>query len=455
MYFTHFGLTQPPFKITPNTAFFYGGGNRGAVLDALIYALSQGEGIIKITGEVGSGKTMLCRMLATKLPLDIETIYLANPSISPEDVLHAIVFELQLPVPAGASRQEITHILHDYLLERHKQGKQVVVLVEEAQGMPLATLEEIRLLSNLETEQAKLLQIVLFGQPELNESLNLQSMRQLKERITHSFPLGPLTPEETKEYLSFRLRAAGYHGPDLFNPAVVNFIAKHAMGLTRRINIIADKTLLAAYSEGTHNITLKHAQAAVKDSEFGNLPGQFPWRMAATIVLSVITTLGLAYALKTYQPTPPASAPAVTPTASPQSPAANAVQPPQANNAANEKAKASPPLAPADILEARIAATPSWLDQQKPDALAIQLIGSNNPEMLKSYLHEISQSIEIDNVFVYRTIARGNPSFTIIYSNFASRREAAEALANLPAKIKQNRPILRTVKGIRAELGQK
>ena len=453
MYFTHFGLTQPPFKITPNTAFFYGGGNRGAVLDALIYALSQGEGIIKITGEVGSGKTMLCRMLAARLPQEIETIYLANPSISPEDVLHAIVFELQLPVPTGATRQEITHILHDYLLERHNQGKQVVVLVEEAQGMPLATLEEIRLLSNLETEQAKLLQIVLFGQPELNENLNLQSMRQLKERITHSFPLGPLTPAETKEYLSFRLRAAGYHGPDLFGPAVVNFIAKHAMGLTRRINIIADKTLLAAYSEGTHNITLKHARAAVNDSEFGKLPTQFPWRMAAVIVLSIIATLGLGYALKTYQPTPSAAVPSVTP--SPKPPAANAAQPPPSPNAAIEKVTASPPQATSDILEARIAATIPWLTQQKPDALAIQLIGSNNPEMLKTYLNDIRQLIEIDHVFVYRTLARGKPSFTIIYGNFASKREAAEALANLPAKIKQNRPILRTVKGIRAELGQK
>jgi type II secretory pathway predicted ATPase ExeA len=191
MYYDHFGLKEPPFKITPNTEVFYTGGNRGAVLDALLYAILNGEGIIKVVGEVGSGKTMLCRMLQTILPDRIESIYLANPSVAPEDVLHAIAFELQLKLPKNADRLKVMQVLQNHLLARHAAGKQVVIFVEEAQGMPLATLEEIRLLSNLETKHDKLLQIVLFGQPELDENLNQSNIRQLRERITHSFNLMP------------------------------------------------------------------------------------------------------------------------------------------------------------------------------------------------------------------------------------------------------------------------
>src|SRR5882672_10859182 len=165
MYYTHFGLTQPPFRITPNTEFFFSGGNRGPILEALIYAISQGEGIIKVTGEVGSGKTMLCNMLQSRLPDNVETAYLANPSVSPEEILYAIALELQLKPPRDAGQLEVMQIIHNYLLERHAQHKQVVMFVEESQSMPIATLEEIRLLSNLETPHSKLLQIVLFGQP--------------------------------------------------------------------------------------------------------------------------------------------------------------------------------------------------------------------------------------------------------------------------------------------------
>src|SRR5262245_23646556 len=167
MYNNHFGLSQAPFKITPNTEFFFSGGNRGPVLEALIYAITHGEGIIKVTGEVGSGKTMLCHMLQTRLPSHIETVYIANPSVSPEEILHAIAFELQLGMGREASRLEAMQALQAYLLKRHAEGKRVVVFVEESQSMPLPTLEEVRLLSNLETKSDKLLQIVLFGQPEL------------------------------------------------------------------------------------------------------------------------------------------------------------------------------------------------------------------------------------------------------------------------------------------------
>src|SRR4249919_1560064 len=167
---------------------------------------------------------MLCRVLQARLPKSIETVYLANPSVSPEEIMHAIAFELQLPIERSAGRLVVMHALNDYLVARHAEGRQVVIFVEESQSMALATLEEMRLLSNLETKQFKLLQIVLFGQPELDENLSKPQIRQLRERITHSFSLGPLKPEEVRAYIAFRLRAAGYHGPDLFPPAVIRYM---------------------------------------------------------------------------------------------------------------------------------------------------------------------------------------------------------------------------------------
>ena len=269
MYYSHFGLKQPPFKITPNIEFFFSGGNRGAVLDALVYAITSGEGIIKVVGEAGSGKTMLCRMLETLLPENVERVYLANPSLAPEDILHAIAFELQLEQQPESDRLQVMHALQNYLIDRHAQGRQVVVFVEEAQGMPLATLEEIRLLSNLETKNDKLLQIVLFGQPELDANLNEPHIRQLKERITHSFNLGPLNGHDIEDYIIYRMRTAGYFGPPPFSKRAIKQITKASKGLVRRINILADKALLAAFAENVYAITHKHVDIAIRDSEFG------------------------------------------------------------------------------------------------------------------------------------------------------------------------------------------
>ncbi|MGH8650032.1 MAG: ExeA family protein, partial [Burkholderiales bacterium] len=276
MYYSHFGLNQAPFKITPNTEFFFAGGNRGPILEALIYAITHGEGIIKVTGEVGSGKTMLCHMLPKRLPPHVETVYIANPSVAPEEILHTIAIELQLAVDRSALRLEVMQVLHDFLVRRYSEGKRVVVFVEESQSMPLATLEEMRLLSNLETRNDKLLQIVLFGQPELDDNLRQPAIRPLRERVTHGFRLEPLGVGEIREYLMFRMRTAGYKGPDVFSDAVVAQIARASLGLTRRVNLIADKALLAAFSENTHTVRPKHIEAAVRDSEFSQDAGARP-----------------------------------------------------------------------------------------------------------------------------------------------------------------------------------
>jgi type II secretory pathway predicted ATPase ExeA len=482
MYYAFFGLKQPPFRITPDTDFFFEGGNRGAVLEALIYAITHGEGIVKVTGEVGSGKTMLCRVLQSRLPAGVETVYLANPSVSPDEILHAIGFELQLPIERDAGRLEVMHALNEYLLGKHADGRQVVVFVEESQGMPIATLEEIRLLSNLETRQHKLLQIVLFGQPELDTNLRKAEIRQLRERITHSFALSPLNADEVRDYLAFRLRAAGYHGPDLFPPRVIRYIAQATGGLTRRINIVADKALLAAFAENTHNVSLKHVQAAVRDSEFSDAKGgsgwlrRPGWAFAAALALLALGAGALLH--RTLAPAPPAAASAPTvPTTAPAANAAaapveSAVLPASSPGPANPPAAQTPAPAavvasvtprpattqdpagiPADLLEQRLLATDRWLQEEQASVFSIQLLGSTDPEMLRSYLRILSNYIDRDRIFVYRTVANREPSMTVLYGAFAARAEAVESLDRLPAELKANRPYIRTVQGIRSELG--
>ena len=293
MYEEYFGLNRPPFRITPDTSLFYEGGRRGDILAALAYAVQRGEGIVKVVGEVGSGKTMLCRMLQQILPQDVEIIYIANPSVSPEDILFVIASELHFDIDRDASKHELVAQLQNYLLKRHAEDRQVVLFIEEAQGMPLETLEEIRLLSNLETDQHKLLQIILFGQPELDENLSKKSIRQLRERITHEFKLAPLDAEEIHRYLNFRMREVGYTGPELINRKLAKQIAHHSEGLLRRVNILADKMLLAAYASDTHTLTPKHLREAVEDSGFTRLGiersrhGPLFWSLLGLILLLV------------------------------------------------------------------------------------------------------------------------------------------------------------------------
>jgi len=516
MYYAHFGLTEAPFRITPNTEVFFAGANRGAILDALIYAISQGEGIIKVTGEVGTGKTMLCSMLQSRLPQSVETVYLAHPSVSPEEILHAIAFELQLPVPREANRMEVMQALYAYLLERHGEGKQVVIFVEESQNMPIATLEEVRLLSNLETGKHKLLQIVLFGQPELDENLRQPNIRQLRERITHSFALPPLEAQEVGEYLMFRLRAVGYRGPDLFNAAVVKRIAQASEGLTRRINLIADKSLLAAFSDNTHTIETKHVAAAIRDSEFARDAAPAGEAAARRWMIPVAAAAATAVAVTAFFLSPPgkrllgADVPAAPAAATPSSPATApsaatapdpaGTQPSTVDNAAAPLRQSDPPVkadarpaslqpsepsaapvaalqqapspqataatAPAadraresvteqgDMLETRIALTREWLEAQGAQTLTIQLLGAENPQQLKDHLSTIAKSIEISNIFVYRTLARQKPFLTVLYGSFNSREAAQSALDRLPPHLRVFKPYLRTVQGVRDEMSR-
>ena len=296
MYLEHFGLREAPFRITPHTEFFFSGASRGATLEALIYAITHDEGIVKVSGEVGSGKTMLCRMLLERLPADVETVFLANPSLSRDEIFHAIAEELRAPMPDGSSAHQLLRALQQRLIESYANDRQVVLMIDEAHAMPAETLEEIRLLSNLESNRHKLLHIVLFGQPELDQHLRQASMRPLKERITHNFALEPLRSDDIANYLTFRLRAAGYRGPELFTAGAIQRISRASEGLTRRINIIADKALLAAFADNRQVIDDRLAQAAIRDAQFSPIADP-PARPATWIVAAVVVVLiaGLAY----------------------------------------------------------------------------------------------------------------------------------------------------------------
>jgi MSHA biogenesis protein MshM len=449
MYYAHFGLKQPPFKITPNTEFFFSGGNRGAILDALIYAVTSGEGIIKVVGEVGSGKTMLCRMLQTLLPEKVESVYLANPSVAPEDILHAIAFELQLKLPKNADRLQVMQALQSYLVERHASCRQVVIFVEEAQGMPLATLEEIRLLSNLETKHDKLLQIVLFGQPELDVNLNETQIRQLRERITHSFNLGPLQESEIDEYIIFRLRAAGYYGPHLFSKPAIRLLSKTAQGLVRRVNILADKAMLSAFSDNVYQVVPKHVRAAIKDSEFSAelTRPQKNKHLYFGMVAILIAGLAIGYLLN-LKPTP-----SVLPVAKvkPQ-PVISAPPVVEADNTSVVNADAV--AEHKDILKNRLAATKNWLGQQPIFAVSIQLMGGGSDQQIKQQLESLVMQVELDNLYVYRTRVDGKPFLTILYGSFINRDEAAHAMQKLPSALRSYHPQLRTIGGILEETKQ-
>lgn len=264
LYLAHFGLQQAPFTLTPNPSFFFPGAKRGATLDALHYALLHGEGIIKLTAPVGCGKTMLSRMLLSRLPAQLECVYIANPSLSPTQLLQTIALDLglTLDLPAGLCIKA----LQQALITRYAAGKRVVVVIDEAHAMPVESLEEIRLLSNLETETHKLLQIVLFGQPELDLLLDSASLLPLRERIAHQFTLMPLTRDEVRDFIQFRLRVAGYHGAPVFSSLALLYLSLAANGLSRRVNLLADKALLAAFAESRSLVHHQQVWAAIRDS---------------------------------------------------------------------------------------------------------------------------------------------------------------------------------------------
>jgi MSHA biogenesis protein MshM len=266
MYRAHFGLREPPFGITPDTSFAFSCTSHQEALNTLLVSISNGEGFIKITGEVGTGKTLLCRRFLATLDDKFVSAYIPNPLLDPKALLQAFAEELRAPVDVEADQHHLVKHLNHTLLDIARQGKRVVVCLDEAQAMPLETLEALRLLTNLETEKRKLMQVVLFGQPELDEKLADPSVRQLRQRITFEYHLGALTKPELLLYLAHRLRVAGYSGPPLFTRGAVNALYASTGGLPRLINILAHKSLLLVFGEGGHEVGRRHVKLAAKDT---------------------------------------------------------------------------------------------------------------------------------------------------------------------------------------------
>jgi len=380
LYLEHFGLAEAPFRITPHPEFFFDGADRGATLEGLMYAILHDEGIVKVSGEIGSGKTTLCRVLIERLPREVETVFLANPSYSRSEILGAIADELGRPAAAEGAPASALREVQGRLIELYAGGRRVVLLIDEAHAMPEETLEQVRLLSNLESSRHKLLQIALFGQPELDDTLAKPSMRQLKDRITHSFRTRPLLEAEVGKYVSFRMRAAGYKGPEVFSRGAIAAIARASSGLTRRINVLADKSLLAAFAAGAHAVTPRQVRAAVRDSDFAPIGGaRRPAALrAAGLVLVGLALGGAVYAWLgrgTQAPLPhraatPAPAPPAAPRAAATQVPSNAAPPvpaPSKTAAAEPDTKAPPssatpsapvPAAPAPSVPAAPAPAP-------------------------------------------------------------------------------------------------
>lgn len=270
MYLDFFGLTCAPFRLTPHPDFFFAGAARGDTLHALEYALAQGDGLIKVVAEVGAGKTMLSRVLLERLPARMESVLIANPSLTADELLQTLAEELGVSLEGGRPMARVRR-LELALIERYASGRQVVVLIDEAHAMPDESLEAIRLLSNLDHGHSKLLQIVLFGQPELDARLAQPQLRQLRERIVHSFTLPPLLEKDVARYLECRLEAAGLSRTDVFVPAAIAELASAADGLSRRINILADKSLLAAFVAGSPAVEVEHVRVALRDAGYESL----------------------------------------------------------------------------------------------------------------------------------------------------------------------------------------
>ncbi|WP_429072364.1 MSHA fimbrial biogenesis protein MshM [Aeromonas veronii] len=269
MYLTHFGLQEAPFSLTPNTGFYYGLPPHEEALQVLNWALAQGEGFIKVTGEVGTGKTLLCRKLLSELGSEARPVRLAwlpNPHLTPAELRIALALELGLAA-RDQSELDLTDRIHRHLISLHQQGSRVVVLIDEAQALPDETLEAIRLFGNLETESSKLLQIVLFGQPELDARLAKPHLRQLRQRIGFSYCLRPLRFDETRAYLEHRLQVSGYRGAPLFAGRAMRLLWRASRGIPRLINILAQKCLMLAYGQGVRQIDSRLVRLAIRDTD--------------------------------------------------------------------------------------------------------------------------------------------------------------------------------------------
>ena len=295
MYEAHYGFRELPFGLTPDTSYVYPFPSFQEALNTLLVAAYNGEGFIKIVGEVGHGKTMLCRTFMASLQEPQEalqkrkgdgisfgpsfvTAYIPNPYLDPRGLMLALAEEFGVDIDRGADLHSLLKAVTSALMKIANSGKQAVACLDEVQAMPQHTLEAVRLLTNLETEKRKLLQVVLFGQPELEQKLRQRSARQLLQRITFQYTLTGLRRNEVAGYLEHRLKVAGYEGATLFLPSAVKLLHEYSHGTPRLVNILAHKALMLGFGEGVGQIAARHVKAAAADTPAAHIPkGLFGW----------------------------------------------------------------------------------------------------------------------------------------------------------------------------------
>ncbi|MBT8136523.1 MAG: AAA family ATPase [Gammaproteobacteria bacterium] len=266
MYLQHFGFREYPFSLTPDTEYFYGSGCHSDVLNVLQVALRSGEGFIAVTAEVGLGKTLLCRLLLRELDKEFTTAYIPDPLLSPRTLRSALAEELGIELDEGWTDDQLMRRIQKHLIARSGESHRVVLLLDEAHQLPPQTLEAVRLLTNLETEKFKLLQVVLFGQPELDRRLAQPSLRQLRQRIGFRCTLAPLDRKATEIYVAHRVRVAGCTTDPLFAQAAVNEVYEASGGTPRLINMLCHKALMAAFGRGEYGVNSTHMRRAIADS---------------------------------------------------------------------------------------------------------------------------------------------------------------------------------------------
>lgn len=297
MYKNHFGLRELPFGITPDTSFFFVCSGSQQALNTLLIAAKNGEGFIRITGEVGTGKTLLCRKFMATLDKSFFTAYIPNPSLEPRSLMLALADELEIPLERDVDQHKLMKSINHRLLVLAREGKRALLCVDEAQAMPLESLEALRLLTNMETEKRKLLQIVLFGQPELNRKLQHESIRQLAQRITFHYHLGPLGQDDLDFYIAHRLSVAGVTAGRLFTRGAVRALYAASGGIPRLVNILAHKALMLTYGEGKNQVVARHVRAAATDTvaaRKGILPDWWPI-VALALLLAGAVVAGWIY----------------------------------------------------------------------------------------------------------------------------------------------------------------
>jgi len=265
MYEQYYGLFEKPFSLTPDTDFFYQSFTHREALNVLLVAIKSGDGFIKMTGEVGTGKTLLCRKLLDALDTQYNTVYIPNPYMSCNALLDAVVAEMG--IGNKLDKENYLACINEHLIDSARQSKSTVIILDEAQSLPDESLEAIRLLSNLETEKKKLVQIVLFGQPELDAKLGRSSIRQLQQRIMHAYQLQPLNETSINAYIHHRIRSAGYTGPELFDAGAQSLLFKISHGVPRVINVLCNKAMMLSYASGEFHVQRKHIEAAALDSK--------------------------------------------------------------------------------------------------------------------------------------------------------------------------------------------